>query len=145
MNLYISIEVTFLSRSQFVHTCDFIRRRDRTAMVSHAPPPVPLHHWGKTGGRKEGKNGEMEGWGEKKGCSNDDVGHRGSVERVSEENGRARRRKTGGGEGEKPFATAWPLKSIGGREDWRGSGEKVRKGRERSNPWCGPLGKRGEG
>ena len=41
--------------------------------------------------------------------------------------------------------TAWPLKSIGGREDWRGWGEKVRKGRERSNPWCGPLGKRGEG
>lgn len=99
----------------------------------------------KLGGRKEGKNGEIEGWGEKKRCSNDDVGHRGSVERVSEENGRARRRKTGGGEGEKPFATAWPLKSIGGREDWRGSGEKVRKGRERSNPWCGPLGKRGEG
>lgn len=34
-------------------------------MVSHAPPPEPLYHWGKTRERKEGKNGEMEG-GEKK-------------------------------------------------------------------------------
>lgn len=36
-----------------------------------------------------------------------------------EERGRGRR---------ETFATAWTLKSIGGREDWRGSGEKVRKG-----------------